>query len=85
MSIEDDERILVQYLDGPERLLTPELVRRFDLKPGTKVECRWSGGPHYFPGTLAKVDGERVHVKYEDGDDEWTSIRLVRIPPKRPV
>ena len=85
VSIQDEQRIIVQYLDGPERMLTPELIRRFDIKSGMKVESRWSGAPHYFPGTIAKVDGERVHVKYDDGDDEWTSIRLVRIPPKSGV
>ncbi|MBI3822411.1 MAG: hypothetical protein HY289_06995 [Planctomycetes bacterium] len=85
VTIEDDHRIVVQYLDGPERMLTPELIRRFDVKAGMKVECRFSGGPNFFPGTLNKVDGERIHVKYDDGDDEWTSIRLFRIPPKRPM
>ncbi len=82
--IEDDIRIIVQYLDGLERMLTPELVRKFDLKTGAKIECRWAGGPHYFPGTLDRIEGERVHVKYDDGDDEWTSLRLLRIPAKRP-
>lgn len=85
VTIEDDDRIVVQYLDGPERMLTPELIRRFDVKPGLKVECRYSGGPNFFPGTLNKVEGERIHIKYDDGDDEWTSIRLFRIPPKRPM
>jgi hypothetical protein len=85
VTIEDEERVIVQYLDGPERMLTPELIKRFDVKTGLKVECRWSGGPHYFPGTLAKVEGERIHVKYDDGDDERTSIRLFRIPAKRPM
>jgi hypothetical protein len=83
--IEDDQRIIVQYLDGPERMLTPELIKRFDVKAGLKIECRFSGAPHFFPGTLDKVDGERIHVKYDDGDEEWTSIRLFRIPAKRPV
>jgi hypothetical protein len=85
VQVEDDTRIIVQYLDGPERMLTPELVKRFDLRPGLKVECRWSGGPHYFPGSIDKVDGERIHIKYDDGDDEWTSVRLFRIPARRPV
>jgi hypothetical protein len=85
VSIEDDNRVIVQYLDGFERMLTPELIRRFDVNPGLKVECRWSGGPHFFPGTIAKVEGERMQIKYEDGDDEWTSVRLFRIPPRKPV
>jgi hypothetical protein len=84
LTIEDEERIVVQYLDGPERMLTPELIKKCDLKTGMKIECRWGGAPHFFPGTLAKIDGERIFVKYEDGDEEWTSIRLFRIPPKKP-
>lgn len=84
VTIEDEIRIIVQYLDGPERMLTPELIKKWDLRAGTKIECRWAGGPHFFPGTLAKIDGERIFVKYEDGDEEWTSIRLFRIPAKKP-
>jgi hypothetical protein len=84
ISIEDEERIIVQYLDGPERMLTPELIKRFEVKVGMKIECRWSGGPNYFPGNLSKIEGERIHVKYDDGDDEWSVVRLMRIPPKRP-
>ncbi|MBV8909539.1 MAG: hypothetical protein JOZ89_02145 [Gammaproteobacteria bacterium] len=80
----DDDKVVVQFLDGLERMVTPELVKRFDLKPGMKIESRWSGGPHYFPGTVSKVEGERLFVKYEDGDEEWTSIRLFRVPPKKP-
>ncbi len=71
------------YLDGPERMLTPELIKRFDVRVGARIECRWRGGPNYFPGQLAQVEGERVFVKYDDGDEEWNSIRLLRIPPKR--
>ena len=85
VAIQDEQRVLVQYLDGPERLLTPELVRRFEIKPGLRVESRWGGGPNYFVGKLAKVEGERILVKYDDGDEEWTSIRLFRIPPKKPT
>ncbi|MCI0637452.1 MAG: hypothetical protein L0Y72_27780 [Gemmataceae bacterium] len=83
VSIQDD-RVIVQYLDGPERMLTPELIKRFDLRVGAKIECRWKGGPNYFPGVLSKLEGERIHVNYDDGDQEWTSVRLVRLP-KPPV
>lgn len=83
VSMQDDEHIIVQYLDGPERMLTPELIKKFDVKSGLKIECRFSGNPHYFPGTITKVDGDRIFVKYDDGDEETTSIRLFRIPPPK--
>jgi len=80
----NDDKVVVQFLDGLERMVTPELVKRFDVKPGLKIESRWAGDQHFFPGTLAKVEGERILIKYEDGDEEWSSIRLIRIPPKKP-
>jgi hypothetical protein len=78
----DGDKVIVQFLDGPERMLTPELIRRFDLGVGMAVEGRWKGGQQYFPGKIAKLEGERVLVKYDDGDEEWSSIRLLRLPPR---
>jgi len=80
LSVQED-RVVVHFLDGPERMLTPELIRAFDLPANSRIECRWKGGPTYFPGVLASVEEERVFVRYDDGDEEWTSIRLVRLKP----
>jgi hypothetical protein len=77
-----DDRVIVQFADGPQRMLTPELIRRYELRPGCRIECRWKAGPHHFPGILAQLDGERVYVHYDDGDKEWTSVRLIRIKPE---
>ena len=79
----DGDKIVVHFLDGPERMLTPELIRRLDLAVGSRVECRWKGGPQYFPGKIDQADGDRIHVAYDDGDQEWTTIRLVRVVPKK--
>jgi hypothetical protein len=78
LTIQSD-RIVVQFADGPQRMLTPEFIRRFDLSSGQQVECRWKAGPQYFPGVLTRMEGERIHVQYDDGDEEWTTVRLVRI------
>lgn len=78
----DNDKVIVQFLDGPERMLTPELIRKFAIEVGMAVQCRWKGGQQYFPGRIAAVDKERMHVHYDDGDQEWTSVRLVRLPPR---
>jgi hypothetical protein len=80
LSIEDD-KIIVQFLDGPERMLTPELIKRLTVKPGLAVTCRWKAGQVYFPGKIAEIDGDRVHIAYDDGEKEWTTVRLIRLPP----
>lgn len=45
---------------------------------GSAAECRWKGGDRYFPGRIAAIDGDRIHIVYDDGDDEWTSKELIR-------
>lgn len=80
----EDERIVVHYLDGLECALTPELIRRFQLTVGMPIQCRWKAGQQFFPGKLAALDGERVRIAYDDGDEEWTSVRLIRVPPAPP-
>ena len=49
------------------------------LGVGQKVLGRWKGGPYCFPGVIAEKDGDRIHIHYDDGDREWTTIRSVRI------
>jgi hypothetical protein len=77
----DGDKIIVQFLDGPERMLTPELIRRFELKVGMPVESRWRGGQRFFRGTIQKLEGDRVFLHYDDGDEEWSNVRLLRLPP----
>lgn len=78
----DGDKIIVQFLDGPERMLTPELIRRFDLKVGQPIECRWKGGQQFFPGRIGKLESDRLFVKFNDGDEEWSNVRLIRLPPR---
>ncbi len=76
----DQDKVIVHFLDGPERMVTPELLKPFNLRVGTVVDCRWKGGQNYFRGQITELDGDRTHIAYEDGDKEWTTLRLVRIP-----
>jgi hypothetical protein len=77
----DHDKVIVQFLDGPERMLTPELIKPFGLKVGALVTCRWKAGQVYFPGRVSELDGDRIHIAYDDGDREWTTVRLLRLPP----
>jgi hypothetical protein len=78
----DGDKIVVSFLDGPERMLTPELLRPFVLRNGMAVHCRWKGGQAYFAGRITQLEGDRVHIAYDDGDREWTTVRLVRLVPE---
>jgi len=78
----DNDKITVQFLDGPERMLTPELVKPFAPSAGAGVECRWKAGQNYFAGKITAIEGDRLHLAYDDGDQEWTTVRLVRLRAK---
>ena len=40
------------------------------------------GRPAYFRGKITEMENDRVHLAYDDGDKEWTTVRLVRMPTK---
>lgn len=82
LSIKDDA-VIVQYLDGSERMVTPDMVTKFDLHVGDRVECRWKGDSAYYPGKITELVGDRVYISYDDGDKEWTTVRLLRLPEQK--
>jgi predicted Zn finger-like uncharacterized protein len=73
------ERIRVLFDDGDQSWLISEQVRSVDIKPGSRVFGRWKQGHTFFPGTASVVEGERLHIQYDDGDQEWTTFRWIRV------
>lgn len=69
----------VQYDDGDRAALDREQVRPLQLTPGTRVYCRWKGGQSYYPGVITSVQGDAIHVDYDDGDKEHTAISMLRM------
>ncbi len=49
-----------------------------NYKEGMQVFGKWKGGNVWFRGTVMKIDGKKIDVKYEDGDREWTDSRLIQ-------
>jgi hypothetical protein len=73
------KRLHVLFDDGDQATLIPARVKPMDLKRGDRVCCRRGGGPIYHPGEITRMSGERIRVRYDDGEEENTSIRLVRV------
>ena len=65
--------------DGNQAMVAADRMRPLGLQPGDRVFCRWKGGPEFYPGEVTNSKGEVIHVQYDDGDEEWTSVRLVRV------
>lgn len=68
----------VAFDDGDSATLSDSQIRSIDWNVGTAVECNWKGGGSYYPGSITRKSGDAIHVSYEDGDEEDTSIGKCR-------
>jgi hypothetical protein len=73
------KRIHILFDDNDQANLTWDKIHALDLKVGDRVFSRWKGGPFYYAAEIARMHGERIFLKYEDGREEWSSVRLVRV------
>ncbi|MBY0611399.1 MAG: hypothetical protein K2P80_04380 [Beijerinckiaceae bacterium] len=46
--------------------------------PGDWVLAKWKNGAYWFPGVIQSVTGDKLVIKYDDGDRETLSISSVR-------
>lgn len=75
----EGKRVHVLFDDNDQAHLTWDRIRPLDLEVGDRVLCRLKAGPYYLPAEITEKKGERIHVQYDDGQQEWTSVRLVRV------
>jgi hypothetical protein len=75
----ENEQLHVFYDDGEDEWRAPDEVAELTLEVGSRVFGRWQGGQFYYPGKITRVEGDRIQVKYDDGDQEWTSVEYLRI------
>ncbi len=48
------------------------------LAVGDKVMSKWHGNGREYPGTIKKLEGDRVFVRYDDNSHEWVPVSAVR-------
>jgi hypothetical protein len=77
--VSDGGQIEVQFDDGDRAVLGPDQMKSLAIGPGSRVHCRWKGGSSYYPGKVSDARGSAIHVNYDDGDQEWSSVCMVRV------
>lgn len=81
------EQVFIQYDDGDQELTSPSLCRKdagtggsvADFAVGTRVRCQWKGRPTEYPGRVAAIEGDRLFIHYDDGDEERILPSLCRV------
>ncbi len=75
----DTDRCQVKFDDAVAVWAPADQVRPLDVQVGQRVQGRWRGGSTYYAGTIDGKDGARAHVAYDDGDQEWTEVGMLRV------
>jgi hypothetical protein len=74
------QRMTILYDDGTRETLPLNLVRPYDWRRGTRVDCLWAGGSDWYPGRIDKIhsDGVTLDIAYDDGGRERTRTGACR-------
>src|ERR1043166_9659372 len=78
-----DTGCLVIYDDGDAAWVHHAHVLHQDIKIGSRAFCRNKNAPVFAPGTVDMLKGETVRIRYDQGEEEWTSISMLRV--QRPI
>lgn len=72
--------VTIAYDDGTRETLPLRLVRPYDWRVGTRVQCQWQGGTEWYSGKITAMgsDGVTINVAYDDGDREQTRTGACR-------
>src|SRR5947207_8826837 len=74
---------LVVFDDGDASWVHHAHVLKQDIQIGSRVFCRNKNAPIFAPGTVNQLKGETVRVRYDQGEEEWTSVAMLRV--QRPI
>lgn len=69
----------IDFDDGDHASRYLAELRPVEVQKGDRVYARRDKGPKmYYPATVLAVRGEEVHVRFEAGGEEWTTVSYLR-------
>jgi hypothetical protein len=79
VQLAEPTRCFVRFDDGDAGWVDSRVVLPLDVGLGSRVFGNWKGQGAYYPGVIDQCSGESIHINYDDGDHEWTTIDRVRV------
>jgi hypothetical protein len=75
----DGNTVVVRFDDGTVERRPANLIRPFDWRAGSHIECRFTDG-NWYGATITRLasDGLTVSVRYDDGDTQNTNTGRCR-------
>jgi hypothetical protein len=70
----------IHFDDGDEGWVKLEHLLPLDLIVGMPVMARRRATGEFHPGVISDTEGDRVQVRYQDGNEEWTTASALALP-----
>jgi len=70
----------INFGNGNRGWVQLDQLARYSLPVGLRIQGRWLRGAIYYSGIVDQVVGERIHIQYDDGDQEWTTPDVLAYP-----
>ncbi len=81
--VEDQEAaFLIVFEDGDTAQVKKALVRKNDIKAGSKVVARWKDG-EYYRATVGKIVGRALYIHYDDGTKGWAPWAWIAVKEEK--
>lgn len=68
----------IAFDDGDVANVALDKLRAVDWRVGSDVQCNFKNQGKYYPGKIARMDGETIAIAYADGDSETATISRCR-------
>ncbi len=77
------DKYVIGFDDGDKQETPADEITAEDIKVGDKVFGNFKRAGKYYPGKVTTRTGDQIHIKYDDGDEEDTTIGMVRVERSR--
>lgn len=68
----------VQFDDGDRGEVPVSDVKPIPNLENHRIFGNWRGGGIYYAGRVSSVEGHAIHIDFDDGDTETTSVSMLR-------
>lgn len=75
----DGDLFVVEFDDGSSAQVASDQLRPLEVEPGTRLQANWMGLGAWYSGVVERRDGDKLAVKYADGDAETVEVGRVRL------
>ena len=73
---------LIVFEDGDTAQVKKTLVRKNNIKAGSKVVARWKDG-QYYRAKVAKIVGRALYIQYDDGTKGWAPWAWIAVKEEK--